>query len=573
LPNADSDSASKVTGLWKHSETVPVGLGIYLVFRDTADLHDFLAQRSRRFIDWESLSRKLGLLRALKAKRDPYDTHRELLDAFWESVLELGRMPRDDEFDRMLRESLAFIQSRHLGERVIKHPVRAEAERFYNFPYEALEEALANAVYHRGYDEREPIEVRINPEEIVIVNHPGPDRSVRLDQLRQGKAVPRRYRNRRIGDFLKELERVHAGTGFSGAFAGGAIFPGDAGRGEGGGLFGSRFVRQALDRLDQVAFRVKSLGAAVGQQGVEEGIVRTGFEAAEKHPADVWCRGLPRLFLDEVDLLDEKQDRDGDLGRRVAKIGELAACMGEASAVIQAEARRDGVIDDVAASVDLAGVGQRVGFGIVTEHFEQALGSATGVPIEVAGARDRIAVGPQAALSNRTVAGVLAVDGGFVDLKPGGLEDFGADGAADGGEVAGGGVGPGVECLPPDVDVVSSSEALGLAVVGKVVVVFVGDDLGGQGGCAKGAGNGGKRCGLDDGRAGLVGLVDELLANGAPPEDLGFDDIEFVVVLLADFNRLVGLGAHLFGDEHSLDEDLEILREAVSLGAALFRGL
>lgn len=84
-----------------HTEAVPVGLGIYLVFRDTADLHDFLAQRSRRFIDWESLSRKLGLLRALKAKRDPYDTHRELLDAFWESVLELGRMPRDEEFDHL----------------------------------------------------------------------------------------------------------------------------------------------------------------------------------------------------------------------------------------------------------------------------------------------------------------------------------------------------------------------------------------------------------------------------------------------------------------------------------------
>jgi DNA phosphorothioation-associated putative methyltransferase len=84
-----------------HTEAVPVGLGIYLVFRNTADLHDFLAQRSRRFIDWESLSRKLGLLRALKVKRDPYDTHRELLDAFWESVLKLGRIPREEEFDRL----------------------------------------------------------------------------------------------------------------------------------------------------------------------------------------------------------------------------------------------------------------------------------------------------------------------------------------------------------------------------------------------------------------------------------------------------------------------------------------
>lgn len=84
-----------------NADAVPVGLGIYFVYRETADLHDFLAQRSRRFIDWESLSRRLGLLSALKAKRDPYETHPELLDAFWESVLELGRIPRDDEFEEL----------------------------------------------------------------------------------------------------------------------------------------------------------------------------------------------------------------------------------------------------------------------------------------------------------------------------------------------------------------------------------------------------------------------------------------------------------------------------------------
>jgi predicted HTH transcriptional regulator len=43
-------------------------------------------------------------------------------------------------------------------------------------------------------------------DELVILNYPGPDRSVRLDQLRLGKAMSRRYRNRRIGEFLKELE-------------------------------------------------------------------------------------------------------------------------------------------------------------------------------------------------------------------------------------------------------------------------------------------------------------------------------------------------------------------------------
>lgn len=46
----------------------------------------------------------------------------------------------------------------------------------------------------------------ISPDELIVLSYPGPDRSVRLAQLRAGRAVPRRYRNRRIGEFLKELK-------------------------------------------------------------------------------------------------------------------------------------------------------------------------------------------------------------------------------------------------------------------------------------------------------------------------------------------------------------------------------
>ncbi|HPB90405.1 MAG TPA: ATP-binding protein [Rugosibacter sp.] len=93
-----------------------------------------------------------------------------------------------------------------ITETVIKHPDRAEATRVENFPYAAIEEAVVNAVYHRGYDTREPIEIRLERDEMMIISYPGPDRSVRLDQLQAGRAQPRRYRNRRIGEFLKELE-------------------------------------------------------------------------------------------------------------------------------------------------------------------------------------------------------------------------------------------------------------------------------------------------------------------------------------------------------------------------------
>ncbi len=50
------------------------------------------------------------------------------------------------------------------------------------------------------------IEVRISPDEQVVLGFPGPDRSIRLENLQAGRAVSRRYRNRRIGEFLKELD-------------------------------------------------------------------------------------------------------------------------------------------------------------------------------------------------------------------------------------------------------------------------------------------------------------------------------------------------------------------------------
>ncbi|MFM7632223.1 MAG: Fic family protein [Betaproteobacteria bacterium] len=107
---------------------------------------------------------------------------------------------------RMTREALNYIQRNFLRETVIKHPDRAEATRVWNFPYAAIEEALVNAAYHRSYEEREPIEVRISNDDLVILSFPGPDRSIRLEDLQAGRAVSRRYRNRRIGEFFKELE-------------------------------------------------------------------------------------------------------------------------------------------------------------------------------------------------------------------------------------------------------------------------------------------------------------------------------------------------------------------------------
>ncbi|MCP4698310.1 MAG: transcriptional regulator [Gammaproteobacteria bacterium] len=107
---------------------------------------------------------------------------------------------------RITRDAISFIERNYLKETVIKHPDRPQAERFWNFPQAAIEEAVVNAIYHRSYEEREPVEVRITAEDLAVLSFPGPDRSIRMDDLRAGKAVSRRYRNRRIGEFLKELD-------------------------------------------------------------------------------------------------------------------------------------------------------------------------------------------------------------------------------------------------------------------------------------------------------------------------------------------------------------------------------
>jgi len=116
---------------------------------------------------------------------------------------------------QQLREALLYIKNSVITEMVVKHSDRAEADRFFNFPYAAVEEGLSNAVYHRAYDIREPIEVRVEKDRIEIVSFPGPDRSVTIEGLKNYRVSNRRYRNRRIGDFLKELHLTEGrNTGF-----------------------------------------------------------------------------------------------------------------------------------------------------------------------------------------------------------------------------------------------------------------------------------------------------------------------------------------------------------------------
>ena len=109
---------------------------------------------------------------------------------------------------KQLSDALSYIKNYILKEYITKVPDSAAAIRVFNWPYQAVEEALSNAVYHRSYQIHEPITVTITPEKLEILSLPGPDRSILDQDLSRGILISRRYRNRRIGDFLKELKMI-----------------------------------------------------------------------------------------------------------------------------------------------------------------------------------------------------------------------------------------------------------------------------------------------------------------------------------------------------------------------------
>ena len=122
------------------TDAVAVGLGIFYVFRHPEDRQDFLSRRTRRPINWEALNARIGFerpeKRAPRVRLDLYQKHQEILDDFFQVLLEFGRLPKDDEYPRMpeLREA---VKSPNQAERIF-------IKRFGEETYDQAREARRN---------------------------------------------------------------------------------------------------------------------------------------------------------------------------------------------------------------------------------------------------------------------------------------------------------------------------------------------------------------------------------------------------------------------------------------------
>ena len=112
--------------------------------------------------------------------------------------------------DEQIRQALRKIQ--YLTNVILqKRADQPEVDRFTPFPPIALEEAIVNAFYHRGYERSypDPITVYLYPDQIDITSYPGPLQGITQEDFqpnRRRSRVP--HRNRVIGEYLKNLRLV-----------------------------------------------------------------------------------------------------------------------------------------------------------------------------------------------------------------------------------------------------------------------------------------------------------------------------------------------------------------------------
>jgi len=115
---------------------------------------------------------------------------------------------------QQIRDVLQFFKSNIVEELVTKSAYQAESIRFFNYPFQAIEEAVVNAVYHKSYERENPVEIQIHKDKIEILSFPGPMPPINQAMLKKQRVVARDYRNRKIGGFLKELKLTEGrGTG------------------------------------------------------------------------------------------------------------------------------------------------------------------------------------------------------------------------------------------------------------------------------------------------------------------------------------------------------------------------
>lgn len=90
---------------------IAVGQGIFIVFKDKVEEQRFLIERQHIRRNWQQKTRREIKSREPAIKKDLIDRNLELFTDFWETSLELGRIPANSEFE--FSEQIRRVASSH----------------------------------------------------------------------------------------------------------------------------------------------------------------------------------------------------------------------------------------------------------------------------------------------------------------------------------------------------------------------------------------------------------------------------------------------------------------------------
>ncbi len=78
---------------------IAVGQGVFLIFKDKLEEQAFLSERQHIKRDWSQKIQRQLALKPKAIRKDVIDKHIELFTDYWETSLELGRIPANNEFE------------------------------------------------------------------------------------------------------------------------------------------------------------------------------------------------------------------------------------------------------------------------------------------------------------------------------------------------------------------------------------------------------------------------------------------------------------------------------------------
>lgn len=111
---------------------------------------------------------------------------------------------------RQLKDAILYIKNNYIEKLIKKIPNQTESVTIYNYPNEVVDELIPNAVLHKDYQIGEPINIRITDKYIEITNFPAIDFTISDEKFKNLNLISKKYRNKRIAEFLRNLELIEA---------------------------------------------------------------------------------------------------------------------------------------------------------------------------------------------------------------------------------------------------------------------------------------------------------------------------------------------------------------------------